>query len=208
MNDSNDLLAQQQDDGPWYKQSWAWFVLTPLITVVFACTIFVTLAVKTSDDVVKDNYYKEGRLINQHFTLDKQARELGLDGRLQFDLEIGEVVLDVTSKVSLPEVLALELSHPIKSQYDVRIELKEIAPGRYVGGLEKRLSDRWYVRLQAEAITDEGVAPVDAWRLNGEIDLDRGQVLVFSEQAKSNVIDLPEGVEPVEVTAAREGSQH
>lgn len=198
-----------QDTGPWYKQTWAWFVLTPLIVVVIASMNFVFLAFSHQDDVVMDDYYKEGRTINQHFTLDEAAKALALDGQLEIDLLVGDVVLDLSSLAALPEQLSLELSHPVESALDLTLLLKEVAPGRYIGELEKRLENRWYVRLSAEAIEPiEGRAGVEAWRLNGELNLALGSRLVFNQPTKSQMIDLPPGVEPVEVTAARAAAQN
>jgi hypothetical protein len=45
-----------EDLKPWYRQFWAWFILSPLITVVIVSSITVTLAVKNADDRVVDNY--------------------------------------------------------------------------------------------------------------------------------------------------------
>jgi hypothetical protein len=193
MNDLNQL-----DEGPWYQQTWAWFVLTPLIVVVVASIGFIFLAFGKSDDIVRDNYYQEGRSINQHFSLDETARSLGLDGQLDVDLLVGEVVLDMTSNAPLPPTLKLEMSHPIQSEKDTVLMLTEIAPGRYTAQLDTRLAHRWYVRLSSPAEGD-----FQAWRLSGELNLDKGTRLVFSEASKADVIGLPKGVEPVEVTAAK-----
>ena len=57
-NNPNHSANQEQDEGPWYKQPWAWFVLTPLITVVLVSSVTVTIAVKYADERVIDNYYK------------------------------------------------------------------------------------------------------------------------------------------------------
>ena len=69
-----------KDDGPWYKQFWAWFILTPLIVVVLVWIPFLTIVVKNADDTVIDNYYKEGRMINQRADQDRRAQTLGLAG--------------------------------------------------------------------------------------------------------------------------------
>jgi len=198
-----------RDTGPWYKQTWAWFVLTPLIVVVIASMNFVYIAFSHQDDVVMDDYYKEGRTINQHFSLDETAKALELDGQLEIDLQVGDVVLDLRSLAALPAQLTLELSHPVESAEDLTLLLKEVAPGRYMGELEKRLENRWYVRLSAAAIdTLDGQPGVAAWRLNGELNLALGSRLVFNEPSPSHTIDLPPGVEPVEVTAAKAAAQH
>lgn len=78
---------------PWYRQFWFWFVFGPLIIIVFVCAFLVSTALRNADDVIIDNYYKEGRMINQTLEQDKQAKLLGLSAELRFDLETGDVLL-------------------------------------------------------------------------------------------------------------------
>mgnify|MGYP001619987624 FL=1 len=58
---------------PWYRQFWFWFVFGPLLFIIVLCGIFVFIAFKNSDDVVTDNYYKVGRMINQTLSQDEKA---------------------------------------------------------------------------------------------------------------------------------------
>ncbi|NIB41950.1 FixH family protein [Pseudomaricurvus alkylphenolicus] len=178
----------QQDEGPWYKQPWCWFVLAPLIAVMLAWIPFMTIAVKDADDVVIDNYYKEGRMINQRFDQDQRAQQLGLTGELLIDLEVGEVILKLGSRqpdVVLPETIALHLDHPVEADNDLTLELKHSYAGQYRADLEQRINHRWYLRLEpvsdAESKADSEERAMSDWRLTGEIDLARGQRLVFGD---------------------------
>lgn len=163
---------------PWYKQPWAWFVLTPLIVVVIACSITVSIAFDNKDDVVLDNYYKEGRLINDRFEEDIKAKAIGAKGRLQFDIEVGEVFLDLQATSALPEALTLQLSHPVKAEYDQQINLQRIAPQRYRGDLVRPVQHRWYVRLLPATAAADG----SLWRLDGEIDFSDSDHLDLDSQ--------------------------
>lgn len=178
---------------PWYQQPWAWFILSPLIVVVIWSSILLTVAFKKADDVVKDNYYKEGRMINQRLEEDKAAKTLGIKGTLTFDLEVGEIVLNISAvdMSVLPKHLALSLDHPVEADYDISISLIEISPGYYTGELERKISNRWYFRL-APLPGEEGkdsspksaVSPEESknnWRLIGEINLASGNELLFGE---------------------------
>lgn len=156
------------DEGPWYKQFWAWFILTPLLIVIVAVLSFVAVAVYNADDVVIDNYYKEGRLINQRFEQDKQAVALHIHGKLRFDLELGEVLLTLSGDTELPEKLLLLLNHPTSAARDQQVVLHAITPGRYRGDLERRPQHRWYLRL-LPAVEPAQQNNAD-WRLNGQID--------------------------------------
>ena len=161
-------MIDDRDDGPWYQQRWAWFVLMPLIVVVVACIFFVGLAFKHADDVVIDNYYKEGRTINQRFEQDAQAEVLQLTGELRFDLSVGEVLLSIRGEAEFPEQLTLLLNHPISEEFDQRVLLHKLGAGRYRGDLESQPQHRWYLRLLPVADVDQ--QNTADWRLNGEID--------------------------------------
>lgn len=173
MNDSNSSLVT-----PWYKQVWAWFVLTPLIVIFLVCSVLLTIAYKESDDVVIDNYYKEGRMINQRIDEDLLAQQLALKGVVEFDLEVGEVILtiDAAKKEVLTNTLFLYLDHPVEADYDLELAMHKIAEGRYLAALDRRINNRWYLRLSPERLATDDQ---QFWRVTGEIDLNSTHRLVF-----------------------------
>lgn len=153
---------------PWYRQSWAWFVLSPLILIFFVCAVLLTVAYKQADDVVIDNYYKKGRMINQRIEEDRVAKAAQLGADLTFDMTSAEVLLKLSAAdVSVfPEAVMLYLDHPVEADFDAQIELHQIAPGRYRADLDKPLAHRWYVRMMPKVTADNAGA---FWRLVGEI---------------------------------------
>ncbi len=152
---------REHDEGPWYKQFWAWFVFTPLIVVVIACSITVTIAFKTKEDVVVDDYYKVGKMINQSFVPEQRARELGIVADLIFDSETGEVIAEVEGTED--ESLVLSFSHPVNADLDQYVTLKHITGTRYRADASLPENGRWYLRLSE--ISDAGE---EVWRLQGE----------------------------------------
>ena len=59
----------------WYRSGWFWAVcLIPFAAVVFGILMFV-MAVLYKDDVVVDDYYKEGMAINKVITLLENATQ-------------------------------------------------------------------------------------------------------------------------------------
>ncbi len=172
-------MNQQLDNGPWYKQFWAWFILTPLLIVVVACLFFVSIAVFNADDVVIDNYYKEGRMINQRFEQDEKAAALKLSGKLDFDLLLGEVLLSIQGESDFPETLTLLLNHPTSAERDSQVSLHRIAAGRYRGDLEKQPTHRRYLRLVP--VSDATQQNAAEWRLTGEIDFAASDSISFGQ---------------------------
>jgi len=181
-----------KDDGPWYKQFWAWFILTPLIVVVLVWIPFLTIVVKNADDTVIDNYYKEGRMINQRADQDRRAQALGLAGELFLDLDVGDILLTLSTTAAdyeLPAEIKLHLDHPVEADNDLSISLYETMPGRYQAELEHRIQNRWYIRLlppidNAEEVGSSHPARKETlvgevWRVTGDIDLSKGSRMIF-----------------------------
>lgn len=166
MNDSTEEMVK-----PWYRQFWFWFVFSPLIYIVIMCSITVTIALKGADDVIIDNYYKEGRMINQALEQDKHAQALGLSADLRFDRATGDVLLTVANIPAdaslLPDDLLLMMGHPMKAAKDQLVALKAIAPGHYRGQLQVEPDYSWYLTLYP--IKDLALRNDAAWTISGEI---------------------------------------
>lgn len=158
----NTFGQQEQDKGPWYREPWAWFVLAPLIVIVIACSFLISKALDGADNRVVDNYYKEGRLINARMDEDVLAANLGVVADIQFDNELGELVVRLQTKSpSFPEVLTLEMSHISRQDQDHIIQLSHIAKGQYQAELVKPLQYRWYVRLRPIALSQDTAQTVE-----------------------------------------------
>jgi hypothetical protein len=198
------MLEEQIDEDlkPWYRQFWAWFILSPLITVVVVSSITVTLAVINADDRVVDNYYKEGRAINMRLDQDLLAISLGITARLRFDTLSGDLVLVLNSNAkALPQFLLLELSHPAYSERDHKLLLTRTGGNQYNTELSNTLLDsRWYLRLlPIESLENSDRANIveqtkssvnqtldntqQVWRLRGEIDFAETQVVFLQPDA-------------------------
>ncbi len=157
---------------PWYREFWFWFVFSPLIYIMIMCSITVSIALKGADDVIIDNYYKEGRMINQALEQDQRARDLGMGAELRFDRTSGEVALVLTSSSlsgeALPDQILLMMGHPVKEEKDQLIHLKAIAPGQYRGELLAKPEYSWYLTLYP--VAEIAQRKEAAWSLSGDID--------------------------------------
>ena len=54
----------REDTLPWYRQFWPWFLICLPGSVVVAALTTMYIAHKGADDLVVDEYYKEGLAIN------------------------------------------------------------------------------------------------------------------------------------------------
>jgi hypothetical protein len=174
---SNDALADN-NVSPWYRQFWAWFILIPLIVVVLVGISLLVISIKGSQDIVIDDYYKVGRMINQVVVQDKKASELGLLAELRFDLEVGGVLLNLSSSAGavLPKTLLLYLDHPLEEDYDQSITMHQVLPGTYRADLEHKIDQRWYIRLTTDPKT---TVAGENWRIIDELNLSVTQQIIM-----------------------------
>jgi hypothetical protein len=147
-----------EDTQPWYRQFWPWFLILLPASVVVAGLTTLVLANRHADDLVVDDYYKDGLAINRKLEKQQRADQQGISARFEFSSQ--SVAVTVSGPVVAPR-LSLLLSHPLESDRDFRVELSRVAPGHYVGTLEQAVTPRWHWTLEMPG--------TDGWRLDGSI---------------------------------------
>lgn len=165
-------MGQTHDEGPWYRQGWFWFVMSPLLVVIVVSLTFAGISIFYADDRVVDNYYQHGRTINQSFEQDARARALGLSAEVRFDRVSGEAFVTLDSEASLPETLHLRIGHPINAERDQRVTLQRVREGHYRGDLVAPVDHRRYLTLLPEH--EPGNLRSAEWLLRGEIRFEQG----------------------------------
>lgn len=165
-------MKEIEQSKKWYREFWAWFILSPLIVVFFVSSFTVSVAVIGADDRVLENYYKEGRMINASFAEDNRASEINVELAMQFDHDLQEVIVDLSeNSQQLPERLSLEILHPSEFDFDRQYELTLIAGNRYQAELlPERLLYKRYLRVTAQFEN----ANTKVWRVRGEVNFPEG----------------------------------
>lgn len=156
---------------PWYKQRWPWILMAGPAIVVVAGIVTFWLAVKSSDGLVSDDYYKEGLAVNQQLKRDQGASQLALSADLmrsgpKLRLLIRQGAEE--SQAGLPEAIVLKLTHPTQAGKDQSIKMSSQGQGFYSGELPVDIGGRWIVSLED---------PAGRWRLQGEWLADSGEAL-------------------------------
>jgi len=149
-----------QTEGPWYKEFWLWFILTPLFIVFIAGFNMLYLAIVTNDGVVVDNFYKDGKGIIVRHEEDTSARDRKLRANLHWANDHLTVQLS-GNLVPLPEVLELLIIFPTAQAHDVIVKLAHQGLGEYRGSLNSDI--KGYRQLQLQ--------PIDSninWRLHAQ----------------------------------------
>ncbi len=148
-----------EDNTPWYRQFWPWFLILLPASVVVAGLTTVVIANRGADDLVVDEYYKDGLAINRKLEKIQLADELGITADLTIS---GSNVAVAVSRPIQDARLLLLLSHPLESDRDFGVELTRVAPQHYQGKLPRAVSARWHWTLESPQ--------ADGWRLDGSIE--------------------------------------
>src|SRR5690606_25869443 len=146
------------DGRPWYRQLWPWLILAvPAISILLSI-VMLTLALRSDDGLVVDDYYKEGLGINE--VLDKKARaaELGLRAQLTFSEDRRVVRALVHGQSTQGAPLLLRFVHPTRAGEDQSVTLHPLGGMMYESTVAALSAGRWHVVLE-----DQG----ETWRLSG-----------------------------------------
>lgn len=111
---------------PWYRHAYVWLVIgLPLLSVVVSLS-FVRTALTHKDDMVRDDWYMDGKTLEQDLSRDRAARDAGIhaDIRVQPDGLI-DVQFKAAQATEWPAMMWLNLYHPIHEQQDLKITLKQ-----------------------------------------------------------------------------------
>ena len=68
----------QETPAPWYRHRWPWFIMLGPAAVMAATAVSVVLALRQPDAMVVDDYYRQGKAINQDLRRDRMASALRL----------------------------------------------------------------------------------------------------------------------------------
>ncbi|MEK6789786.1 MAG: FixH family protein [Pseudomonadota bacterium] len=133
---------------PWYRHPWLWFVIAIPAFSVTLSLCFVYLAVVNRDSVVRDDWYEDGKTINNSFSRDEAALSLGLVANLTLDATTGEVLLRLDAKAPV-EAPSIELNfvHSTQSGKDQKLVLQRLMGNEYRGQLNHPLDGVFQIEL-------------------------------------------------------------
>ncbi len=102
---------------PWYRYTWPWV----LIAIPFAAVLFgilmIYMVTRYPDDLMVDNYYKEGMAINQSLAMDAAAQALNVEAVL---LKVDAEQIQFAVQGVTDSVVVLELFHVTNQALDQR----------------------------------------------------------------------------------------
>lgn len=151
-------MTPEQPFRPWYREPWPWIVMAGPVAVVVAGIATTIIAVRTSDGVVADDYYKQGLAINRTIERDVRAQSLGIAAQVLFNEEREAVRVILASNAPLPPSLRIALIHPTRQGEDQTVVLRHVGPALYEGRLNAPHGSAWRLALE----DGEG-----SWRVSG-----------------------------------------
>lgn len=163
---------------PWYRHRWPWLLMAGPAIVVVASLYTAWLAVRTSDGLVTEDYYRKGLAINQTLKLSERAHALGLEVGLKISLDRVDVRLSSHQAGFVPpERLQVTVAHPTRAGFDQTQLLHRHGAG-YVGNFRLPADGHWVVLIEDDAKT---------WRIMGNLILPATHETVLGGEPQSNL---------------------
>ena len=151
---------------PWYRQAWPWFLLLLPLTAVVASLFTVFLFNQHQVALVSEEYYKEGKGINQELGALRQAIALGINATLTQNRDTVIIKLDKGKQTNYSAV-KIHFQHRTLPEKDIQQLLTPDFDGSYHLFLDEPLVGPWYITLSHYD---------DSWRIHAKANFPRPSV--------------------------------
>jgi hypothetical protein len=158
---------------PWYREPWPWLLMAGPLIVIVAGVFTAWLAVKSSDGLVTEDYYKQGLAVGETLARSRHAEEMGLTAGLSLKADGVRVRLSSKAGMAPPPALSVTLSHPTRAGLDQQSRLRRDGDA-YIGAMHLPASGHWLVLIEDEERT---------WRLMGSVVLPAANESVIGGEA-------------------------
>jgi hypothetical protein len=148
----------QGEGTTWRSVPLMWFVVGLPLAVVVAAFVTLGIAIHSSDDVIRDDFRKDGLAIYADPARDAAAAEVGARARLDIDATGAITAALSLERGDTPGELLLVLSHATRAEYDQMVTLR-LRDGAYAGRGDALAPGHWYIEI---------TPPGREWRLKGD----------------------------------------
>jgi uncharacterized protein len=170
-SDVNAVLTQPTKKiDHWYKEPWNLLVIGGPLVVVFASILTGYIAFNGADNVIAEDYYKQGLRVNLNIQRDAKARELGMSATISVNPATNAVSMDLTSTVAdgtaLPESVQISFANANEDKTSVneivkRLRLVQTRAGHYEAETPKPIASGTTKLIHVKVETND-------WRLTGD----------------------------------------
>ena len=174
---------------PWHQFPLVWMlILIPFSSVIMGI-VLITLAIRSNDGLVADDYYQKGKEINQVLDRDQYAKTQGIVADVAMDHHQATLSAQLSSNpasaeeraiaVVMPSKIAVHFYHPTRAGRDRMVVLKRINPSNssnpeYQGPLPGLDGHRWIIQIETEQ-----------WRISQPFELEADNLTAFKVSYRS-----------------------
>jgi hypothetical protein len=134
---------------PWYAHIWPWLLMLGPVLVIIAGGVTCWLAFSRQDAMVVDDYYKQGKAINQDLRRDRVATSLGLSLQARYDPVNGTLKGRLQSfGAPVAGNVSLYLAHSTQPEKDIRREVQLDQSGGFSVALPMLDRARWQLTVE------------------------------------------------------------
>ncbi len=142
------MPSPRTDTIVWYKQGWPWLLIFFPASAVIAGFFTLYLAIVSDDGMVVDDYYEEGKAINQVIQRDKRATHLNIHASMNMDGLNQQLNLRLNRiETAQPDSLSLKFIHSTRSGIDQEVTLMRSPEGLYTAKTPALEKGRWNLQL-------------------------------------------------------------
>ncbi len=132
---------------PWYRHRWPWLLMAGPLCVLVAGAITMWVSFSGADALVVDDYYKQGKAINQDLRRDRVAAAMALSMTLRFDATSDALIGQVRGLDKISS-LHLSLIHPTMPAKDLKLVATPDSAGHFSVALPLLERAVWQVQLE------------------------------------------------------------
>ena len=136
---------------PWYRQPEPWLLLLAPAVAVVAGGFTWWLAASANNSLVVDDYYKQGKAINQTLARDEHAAQLGVGARIDFDKDSARVLVRLHAEHAgtlQARELSLRFVHATRAELDQHLLVVRSSNGIWRADSPGLPAGRWSVHLE------------------------------------------------------------
>ena len=141
------MQSHVEDNSPWYKHFWVWWLIGAKVAVISACIATAILIYKNPASMVIDDYYNEGRAINLQLTREARAIELGI--AFEANIDGDELAFRFTDfEPEQRTALHVVFYHPTLDAKDMEMRVPHTGEGWYRTTLPREISGNWRIIIE------------------------------------------------------------
>ncbi|MDB5910249.1 MAG: cytochrome oxidase assembly protein [Massilia sp.] len=145
------VLSTPTGAGPWYSHRWPWLLMLGPVVVIIGGSFAAYLAISRPDAMVVDDYYKQGKAINQDLRRDRIAATLRLSFEARYDPAQATLAGSLRSAgMPLATPLHIYLAHPTQPAKDMQLLVQPDAAGRFSVALPMLERAHWQVVVEGQ----------------------------------------------------------